>query len=246
MEKNNYEEINYEEINIKDAIEKCYIVTILANELLTRGREIAKNYPNVNMKASTDIAIMLNDIRNTLCKKMSEIGAFLQDINDIKRLFPINANKCEKEIIQNVSLPSIHEEFTDEWTYQMIINRKGLGYDRILIPTIKKISFPIYANDISSIGADIAKKQAINGKLLPINFLKWIKNEHKDDERRIALYDIYKDYLGDVDIMCKYVRVTIIIEYHHNIVFTLKVYNLMNNNIKNVSVIPEFIYDNMD
>lgn len=246
MEKNNYEEVNYEEINIKDAIEKCYIVTILANELLTRGREIAKNYPNVNMKDSTDIAIMLNDIRNTLCKKMSEISAFLQDIDDIKRLFPINANKCEKEIIQNVSLPSIHEEFTDEWTYQMIINRKGLGYDRILIPTIKKISFPIYANDIPATVDDIAKKQAINGKLLPINFLKWIKNEHKDDDRRIALYDTYKDYLGNVDIMCKYVRITIIIEYHHNIVFTLKVYNLMSNNIKNVSVIPDFIYDIMD
>ena len=242
MEKN-----NYEEINIKDAIEKCYIVATLANEMLTRGCEIAENYPNVNMEAdSTSIAIMINDIRNTLCEKMNEISAFLQDIDDIKRLFPINANKCEKEIIQNIALPSISEEFTDEWTYQMIINRKGLGYDRILIPSIRKISFPIYANDISATMDDIAKNQVINGKLLPINFLKWIKNEHKDDDRRIALYDTYKDYLGDVDIMCKYVRITIIIEYHHNIVFTLKVYNLMSNNIKNVSVIPDFIYDIMD
>ena len=242
MEKN-----NYEEINIKDAIEKCYIVATLANEMLTRGCEIAENYPNVNMEAdSTSIAIMINDIRNTLCEKMNEISAFLQDIDDIKRLFPINANKCEKEIIQNIALPSISEEFTDEWTYQMIINRKGLGYDRILIPSIRKISFPIYANDISATMDDIAKNQVINGKLLPINFLNWIKNKHKDDDRRIALYNIYKDYLCDVDIMCKYVIVTIIIEYYHNIVLTLKVYNLMNNNIKDVSVIPDSIYDIMN
>jgi hypothetical protein len=241
------EKSNYEGINIKDAIEKCYIVATLANEMLTRGCEIAENYPNVNMEAdSTSIAIMINDIRNTLCEKMNEISTFLQDIDDIKRLFPINADKCEKEIIQNIALPSISEEFTDEWTYQMIINRKGLGYDRILIPSIRKISFPIYANDISATMDDIAKNQVINGKLLPINFLNWIKNKHKDDDRRIALYNIYKDYLGDVDIMCRYVRVTIVIEYRHHIVFTLKVYNLMNNNIKDVSVIPDFIYDNMN
>lgn len=242
MEKN-----NYEEINIKDVIEKCYIVATLANEMLTRGCEIAENYPNVNMNAnSTDIAIMINDIRNTLCKKMNEINVFLQDIDDMKRLFPIYVvNKCEKEIIQNAA-PSISEEFiNDGWTYQMIINRKGLGYDRILIPTIKKISFPIYANDISATMDDITKNQVINNKL-PIDFLNWFKNKHKDDERRIALYDKYNDYLGDEITMCKYVRITITIEYHHNIIFTLNVSNLFDNIIKDLSVIPDSIYDIMN